>query len=243
MAIRGLLLDFYGTVVHDDEDAVDAVCARVAATTGVPHDEVAHTWWRDYCALADDAQGSSYRRLRDLARDSLGRTVAALAPGHRGLDLDELVAPMYAYWSTPDPYPDALTFLADPPVPVCLVSDVDDADLAASLDRLGLDLPAVTSERSRAYKPAAPSFDLALELLGLGPDDVAHAGDSLTSDVTGANARGIRSVWVNRTGRPAPTRGPLPTWTVPDLAGLGDLLRGDVAAPVTALRPGAVSTT
>jgi 2-haloacid dehalogenase len=233
-----MLLDFYGTVVRDDDDEFAAVCARVAAATGVPQDEVADAWLLDYCALADDAQGPAFRRLRDLAHDSLGRTVATLAPSHRALDLDELVAPMFASWDVPEPYPDALAFLADPPVPVCLVSDADEDVLAASLELLGLDLPAVTSERSRAYKPAAPSFDLALEVLGLGPDDVVHVGDSLTSDVAGAHARGIRSVWVNRTGRELPPSGPPPTWTVPDLEGLASLVRGDLAAPAGARASG-----
>lgn len=222
MTTKGLLLDFYGTVVRDDDVETAAVCARAAAATGLPHDELATAWSDEYCRLADDAQGESFRRLRDLARDSLVRTLAAA--GHE-LDVDALVGPLYAQWRTPEPYPDALELLADPPVPVCLVSDVDDDVLRDALAHVGLDVPLrVTSEQSRAYKPAAPSFERALALLGLRPDEVVHVGDSLTSDVTGANALGIRSVWVNRTERALPTGAPAPTWTVPDLRSLRDLL-------------------
>lgn len=60
---------------------------------------------------------------------------------------------------------------------------------------------------------------------------MVHAGDSLMSDAADAHAHGIRSVWLNRTGRPAPTRGPVPTWTVPDLHGLADLVRSETRAP------------
>ncbi len=223
VTIRGLLLDFYGTVVHDDDEPFAAVCSDVAAATGLRRHEVSTAWSQEYERLADEAHGDAFRRLRDLARDSLART---LPPREHGLDLDALLDPLYAQWTAPQAYPDALELLADPPVPVCLVSDVDDDVLLAALAHLRLDVPLrVTSEQSRAYKPAAPSFEHALGLLGLGPDEVVHVGDSLTSDVAGAHSLGIRSVWVDRTGRDAPSGDHAPTWTVRDLHPLRDLVR------------------
>ena len=38
--------------------------------------------------------------------------------------------------------------------------------------------------------------------LGLGAHEVVHVGDSLRADVAGAEAAGIRAVWVNRRGLP-----------------------------------------
>ena len=43
-------------------------------------------------------------------------------------------------------------------------------------------------------KPASEPFHRALDALGVGPDRAAHVGDSLRSDVAGANAAGLRSV-------------------------------------------------
>ncbi|MCU4974825.1 HAD family hydrolase [Halobacteria archaeon AArc-m2/3/4] len=45
-------------------------------------------------------------------------------------------------------------------------------------------------------KPAPEPFELALEALGTTPDRAVHVGNSLSSDVAGARAAGLRSVWI-----------------------------------------------
>jgi 2-haloacid dehalogenase len=85
------------------------------------------------------------------------------------------------------------------------VSNIDRSDIEAAISHHGLvvDL-VVTSEDARAYKPRPEPFRLALDLLGLRPDQVLHVGDSLTADVGGANALGIPVAWVNRKGKSTP---------------------------------------
>ena len=45
-------------------------------------------------------------------------------------------------------------------------------------------------------KPATEPFERALDSLGVGPAETVHVGDSLETDVAGANAAGVRSVWI-----------------------------------------------
>lgn len=47
-----------------------------------------------------------------------------------------------------------------------------------------------------APKPAPEPFALALDRLGVGPERAVHVGNSVASDVSGANAAGLRSVWI-----------------------------------------------
>ncbi|WP_152042737.1 HAD family hydrolase [Salinigranum salinum] len=47
-----------------------------------------------------------------------------------------------------------------------------------------------------APKPAPDPFDRALTTLGSTADRAVHVGNSLASDVAGANAAGLRSVWI-----------------------------------------------
>ena len=47
-------------------------------------------------------------------------------------------------------------------------------------------------------KPDSAIFRVALEHLGISAQDAWHVGDSLQSDVAGANATGMTSVWLNR---------------------------------------------
>jgi len=47
------------------------------------------------------------------------------------------------------------------------------------------------------YKPDPEPFHLALDELGVEADRTVHVGNSLGSDVTGAHAAGLRSVWLS----------------------------------------------
>ena len=61
-----------------------------------------------------------------------------------------------------------------------------------------------TSEDAKSYKPRKELFELALKKSGLNADEVIHIGDSLSSDVKGANSLGIRALWLNRFGKEIP---------------------------------------
>jgi putative hydrolase of the HAD superfamily len=63
-----------------------------------------------------------------------------------------------------------------------------------------------------AVKPDTEPFDRAFDDLGVDPRETVHVGDSLASDVAGAKAAGVTSVWVSW-GREA-TDGPAPDYTV-----------------------------
>jgi 2-haloacid dehalogenase/putative hydrolase of the HAD superfamily len=220
--VRGVLLDFYGTVVVDDDEAVAGICADVAASVGRSGSDVGHAWGAAWDAMCRASVGAAFRGQRDLARASLAATLRDLGSP---LDVDVLHARQVAHWTAPDAYDDALDLLAtlrESDVPVCLVSDVDDVDLAAAVDRLGLDLPLrVTSEQVRAYKPDAAPFLRALDVLGLRADEVVHVGNSPSNDVAGASALAIRTAWVDRPRRPREVPA---TWRVTDLRDLVPVL-------------------
>mmetsp|Transcript_8811 Transcript_8811/g.11108 ORF Transcript_8811/g.11108 Transcript_8811/m.11108 type:complete len:254 (-) Transcript_8811:1513-2274(-) len=56
----------------------------------------------------------------------------------------------------------------------------------------------VSAETVGAAKPHVLPFEKVLELTGASPEEVLHIGDSLTSDVRGANNVGMHAIWVNR---------------------------------------------
>jgi 2-haloalkanoic acid dehalogenase type II len=223
---RALLLDFYGTLVHEDTKVVEAICQEVSrnAPAASPA-EVARTWWSAFGALTTASHGPGFRLQRDLARMSLTDTVrhheSASDPGL-------LLEAQFAYWQRPQIHPDTRNLLAAA-LPACVVSNIDRADLAAALAHHELGghfTHVVTSQDARAYKPRPEMFTTALGLLGLGAHEVIHVGDSLTSDVVGAARLGIPVAWVNRERRPAPGTGPRPTYEVTDLSELLALLDG-----------------
>jgi putative hydrolase of the HAD superfamily len=67
-------------------------------------------------------------------------------------------------------------------------------------------------------KPDPRAFTPIIEALGLAPEAIAYVGDSVTADVEGSLAAGLRAVWLNRWNDPWP----LPSGVV-SIASLAEL--------------------
>jgi putative hydrolase of the HAD superfamily len=81
----------------------------------------------------------------------------------------------------------------------------------------------VHAEQIGEMKPAAAPFRHAVELCGGDPSRWVHVGDGLDTDIAGAQAVGMKAVWVNRAGIPLP-EGYTPDAELPSLAGLDALV-------------------
>lgn len=64
----------------------------------------------------------------------------------------------------------------------------------------------VISEAAGVAKPDPRIFDFVLDQLGCTADEAIMVGDSWSADIVGANAAGIRAIWLNRFGSPCPDR-------------------------------------
>ncbi len=72
-------------------------------------------------------------------------------------------------------------------------------------------------------KPDSRIFRFALSKIERNPEQVLHVGDSLQSDVAGANNSGLRSAWLNRENATNSTE-ITPDLEIPDLQHLADIL-------------------
>ena len=57
-----------------------------------------------------------------------------------------------------------------------------------------------TSENLKCYKPASQFFTQILDENALSPQEVLFVGDSITDDILGPKAIGIKTVWLDRNG-------------------------------------------
>jgi len=201
--VRALLVDVYGTLVEEDDAVIASIVDRIAeASAGADPRRIAARWNERFSALCAAAHGDAFRSQRVLELESLRELLqeldAALDPVAQSREL-------FRYWRAPTPCPGAAEALASVPVPVCLVSNIDSDDLAAVVEAQRWNVAAiVTSESVRAYKPRPEIFEAALEALGCARQEVLHIGDSLRSDIAGAESLGIPSAWINRSGRVLP---------------------------------------
>ncbi len=81
----------------------------------------------------------------------------------------------------------------------------------------------VHAEEVGELKPAPAAFHRAVELSGGDPARWVHVGDGLDTDIEGAQACGMKAVWINRAGIPLPD-GYAPDAELPSLAGLAALI-------------------
>lgn len=162
------------------------------------------------------------------------RCLEAVAETH-GADSDSAPAVARAYETEIDHFdveflPGAQAALADlTGYPLGLVTNGGRYTQQVKLASLGIrkrfeSLVFATPEKG--LKPDPYPFDRALGDLDADPETTIHVGDSLHADVAGANAMGIRSVWIPENARHAEiaTDDPTPDHTLESLAELPALL-------------------
>jgi 2-haloalkanoic acid dehalogenase type II len=223
---KAVLLDFFGTLVENDDSACAEIAKRVATSAEAPatRSAVNAHWYDVFSQMLAVSHGGEFRTQRQLQLESLQVTIA-----HFGADLDarSLVQLLYDFSARPSILPEVRDVLGRCRLPLCVVSSIDSADLQSALRHNDLHFDhTVTSEDCRSYKPRPEMFERALSLLGMGTSDVLHVGDSVRADVRGAKALGIPVLWINRQRRPVPEGPDRPEYVSHDLTGLVDIIAG-----------------
>jgi 2-haloacid dehalogenase len=208
------VFDAYGTLFD-----VHAAIARHRATTGPDADRLSEIW---------RAKQLEYTWTLTLA----GRYVDFWTLTERALDFalarvpsaDARLKPQYlAAYQTLDAYPDAravLRELKSRGKRTAILSNGTPAMLATAVDaaKLASDLDAVLSVDSlRIYKPRPEVYRLACDFFSAAPADIVFISANRW-DVMGADAFGLRTVWVNRARQPDEY-----AVAVPTVSGLSEL--------------------
>ena len=203
MSIKAFFVDFYGTIVHEDGEVIKKITKIICNMGKVENpSEVDSFWWKDFQTMFMNSYGDTFETQRALEEKSLEHTLEQFESSADAKELSEM---MFAHWVNPPIFEDSKEFFEKSPLPVYVVSNIDTADILEAMDFHGLKAAGVfTSEDAKSYKPRKELFELALKKSGLNADEVIHIGDSLSSDVKGANSLGIRALWLNRFGKEIP---------------------------------------
>lgn len=201
--IKAFFVDFYGTIVHEDGEVIKKITEIISATGKVEDKrEVGAFWWNDFQTMFLNSHGDTFETQRALEKKSLVHTLEQFSSDADAKELSEM---MFAHWVKPPIFEDSQEFFEKSPIPVYVVSNIDTADVLQAIAYHNLHPAGVfTSEDARSYKPRKELFELALRAAKLKPEEVIHIGDSVSSDVKGASALGIKALWLNRFGKPVP---------------------------------------
>ena len=201
--IKALFVDFYGTIVHEDGEVIKKI-TDIIQKTGVAEDksEIDSFWWKDFQTMFQNSYGDTFETQRALEEKSLMHTLAKFQSSADAKELSDL---MFEHWVKPPIFEDSKEFFEKCPLPIYIVSNIDTVDINRAIEYHNLKPAGIfTSEDARAYKPRKELFELALKKTGLAPEEVIHIGDSISSDVKGASALGIHTLWLNRFGKEVP---------------------------------------
>lgn len=204
MEIKALFLDFYGTVVHEDDEVIPVICDKISRTSSVECDvrEIGQFWWDGFSASLRNSYGLTFETQRTLEIKSLHETIKHY---QSSCNAEEVIKKQFDHWQKPGIFEDSKPFIKSQNIPVYIISNIDSEDLKSALKYHELEVDGmITSEDVRAYKPRSEIFVEALRRFHLMNTEVLHVGDSLTSDVLGAQKVGIQAAWMNRVGKNKP---------------------------------------
>lgn len=201
--IKAVFLDFYGTVVCEDNEVIKIITKRILKYGNAQTEaEIGSFWWQEFSKMFTRSHDNTFRTQRELAFKSLCHTIKNFESTEDAHILSQM---MFDYWLSLPIFQESKLFFELCPVPIYVVSNIDIDDIKKALKFHKLKPEGViTSEEARSYKPRREIFELALKKFGLAPREVVHIGDSVSCDVFGAKKAGINAIWINRYNKAIP---------------------------------------
>ena len=212
---RVVTFDCYGTLVQWPETLKG--CFRALLPPGADVD----AFHRAFAAEHAARRGGAFRRYSEILREALSvalRSGGFPEPGGAGEHLLRAIGDI-------PPYPEVPPVLARlvSRCRLAIISNTEDALIAATVCGLGAPFTVITAEQARAYKPDHRLFRYAFGQLGCSAGDVLHVGAGTATDMVPAFEMDLARIWINRRGEAADPRRP-PTRELPDLARLPELV-------------------
>ncbi|MBZ5657076.1 MAG: haloacid dehalogenase type II [Acidobacteriia bacterium] len=186
--------DCYGTLIDWESGILPTLRAVLNHHKQNPSDAAMLELYGEFEADAEAGPYQSYRRVLESVVQRFGKHFCFTPAPDELRSLHESVPS----WL---PFPDTVAALRQlqKRYKLAVISNIDDDLFAETRKHLGVEFDfVITAQQARSYKPSLNNFQLALRGMGLAPDRLLHAGQSIYHDVGPAQSLGIASVWVNR---------------------------------------------
>ena len=198
--MKAVFVDYTGTIISeagkDGEEFVYRVCKN--SDIGDPQ-EFLDYWWKSIKEYEKSSYGSTYITEDQIVDEILERLVN---DHNLKENLAELHALCQGFWVNAPFFEDVKPFFETCPYDIYVISNNSTKYIEEAMSINGLAPKGiVTADLVKAYKPHAELFEKALEISGCEPEEAVHLGDSIASDVEGANAAGIKAILIDRSGK------------------------------------------
>lgn len=192
--IKAVFIDFMGTLVSDKSMYLKKLVMRCYKNgNAVSPEEIMSFWLPVHDSLLENSFADSFVLEYDIAMKVFQRVMERFQIKDNP---EVLCAILEKHWMYSKAFGDVKTFFEKCPYPVYIVSNNDTKYLEEAVRHLAVGSAGIiTSQMCRAYKPRKEIFEYALLKCGCDETEVIHIGDSLKSDVEGAQGAGI-SPWL-----------------------------------------------
>jgi 2-haloacid dehalogenase/putative hydrolase of the HAD superfamily len=202
MIVKAVFIDFYGTLVEEDGKIITEIRKEIINNSiqkNIIENNISKYWWEQFTVLCNESCGNKFKTQREIEYISLKRTIEIF---ESKTDVENMIKKLFYYWENPMIYSDAVYFLENIKVPVIILSNIDNDFILKAVENNKIIVnKIITSEDAGFYKPNDEIFKFALNKCKLEPSEIIHIGDSLSSDVNGANKLGIKTIWLNRNNK------------------------------------------
>ncbi|MFD0711694.1 HAD family hydrolase [Paenibacillus sp. GCM10027626] len=217
MAIKAVFLDFYGTLVHEDDEIIPIICENIRSSSETICEikEVGDFWWKVFSAAFRKSYGDTFQTQRSLGISSLSETIQNY---NSSCIAEDIIQIQFDHWQRPKIFEDTKPFIQSlHGLKTLILSNIDTSDINEAIKYHDIQVNnVITSEDVKSYKPNPELFQEAIRRFNLNPNEVIHIGDSIISDVSGAQNVGIRAIWLNRLNKKKP-EGIIPDYICKDL--------------------------
>lgn len=200
MAIKAITIDFYGTLVRDNNGLVREICRRVSQSAVkmiVSPAEVGMAWWR---SVEEMMKSGDFYDSKTLEKTAIENVVKEFNSAE---DPDALFEEFLESLKKPIIYEDTQVFLDRIPVDFAIIENMDKDILEDAICYNQIDTEnIIASDEVKAYKPSPEIFKAAAVKLGLKPEEILHAGSSMKYDIAPAKKLGMKTCWLNRQKKP-----------------------------------------
>lgn len=221
--VEAVLFDLDDTLCTFVQSSAELLAESFDAVDVAPFFELSEYQARysDYVAESDTVEALRANCFADLAAErghdrETGRALAAAYSELRDYTVEPLPGAAEVVEALGETYALGLVTNGRPSIQNPKLEDLGFVDRFETIVFAGHDAPA---------KPSPEPFRRALDRLDVEPARTVHVGDSLESDVAGAHAAGVRSIWVSEdvTGGQVDVADPAPDYAVGSLGELTPL--------------------
>jgi 2-haloacid dehalogenase len=223
--MRAAVFDAYGTLFDVTGALRRAAEAEPDAPWAADWQGLARTWRQKQLEITWlRAAAGRHADFWLVTEDALAWTLA-----RGGLSTPELRRRLMELYAELPPYPEAETAvraLRAKGLATAILTNATPGMIEDLLRRSGMEAlfdALLTVEEAGVYKPHPAVYALATARLACEPDDVLFVSAN-GWDAAGASGFGFRTAWINREGAPPDPLWAQPTWTIPSLAALPELL-------------------